>query len=260
MRPETAKGSCADSRTDAPISRAGVCHSFVGPHGGPGTRQSKAQESRREEQKVDSPRRGEDEEPIEVKLVSDTEARRRLRSRLLRVVRSDDRLDKWLFTRHVLIDDSTVSHSRPVLTLGTGVTSKSSSGLPSEFLHEQIRRHLSMHPAESKLAMEDLRRKYPTAKVGREQGGARNEESTYLHLLVCFLELESLSELVGKKKASSLIATKPYYTWVCGKVASDAGTPAEMVSDRRLALPKTKPEDRLFNRRPDRTRAPRQSL
>ena len=137
------------------------------------------------------------------------------------MVKKHDGLRKWLFTRKVLIDDVAFSHSHPILTLSTGIAAKSDLRLLSEFLHEEMHWHLNMHPAELKLAMVDVKSEYPNVKVGREQGGARNEESTYLHLLVCYLELETPSELIGQKRARRVVRVKPYYRWIYRKVASD---------------------------------------
>jgi hypothetical protein len=69
--------------------------------------------------------------------------------------------------------------------------------------------------------MVDLRAKYPKVKVGRKQGGARDEKSTYLHLLVCFLELEVMVKVVGPKKAWRLMLSKPYYKWIYHTVMTD---------------------------------------
>lgn len=69
--------------------------------------------------------------------------------------------------------------------------------------------------------MKDLRNEYPSVKVGRKEGGARDEESTYLHLLVCLLKFEALSELVGRERTVGFVLRKPYYAWIYNKVVSD---------------------------------------
>ncbi len=183
------------------------------------------------------PEGGRIEEPIQVKLASNTESQRDLKRRVLSMVDRHGGLDKWLFTREVMIDDSSSSHSHPILTLGAnGESTRSDMGLLSVFLHEQMHWHVSQNHVGLKLALEDVRRMYPKVKVGREEGGARNEESTYLHLLVCFLEFEALSELVGKKEALNLIVAKPYYRWIYGAVVSDYVALKGVVDERHLSL------------------------
>lgn len=174
---------------------------------------------------------------VRIRVASGSEEQKKYQGRLLKVVKRYGGLNRWLFTREVLIDDSTFSRSHPVLTLGAKSPSvKTNSELLSVFLHEQMHWYLSQHPDELRLAMEDLRKSYPTVKVGREEGGARNEESSYLHLLVCFLEVEALTELLDRRRALGLILKKPYYTWIYRMVASDHSRLKKLIERRGLSI------------------------
>lgn len=174
---------------------------------------------------------------VRIKIASGSEEQKKYRDRLLKVINRYGGLNRWLFTRQVLIDNSTFSHSHPVLTLGAKSPSvKTDSELLSVFLHEQMHWHLSQNPAKLRLAMKDLRGAYPRVKVGREEGGARNEESTYLHLLVCLLEVEALTELLGRRRAFDLILKKPYYAWIYRTVASDYSSLKGLVERRGLLI------------------------
>jgi hypothetical protein len=191
----------------------------------------------RQDASLDSNRKELDELAVKVTLASGSDAQKRLRTRLFEVVQRYGGLKEWLFTREILIDDSTIPRSHPVLALGTkSVGVRTSLGLLSLFLHEQMHWHLSQHPAELALAMRDLRNTYPEVKVGREEGGARNEESTYLHLLVCHLEAEALSNLIGRKRAFDLILKKPYYHWIYRIVVSDYQRIASVIARHRLSI------------------------
>lgn len=174
---------------------------------------------------------------LRVSLAADTVTQKKVRDRLLAVVRSSGGLEKWLFTDEVLIDDSPTSHSHPVLTIGTGGESvKTDLGLLSVFVHEQIHWHLSLRPDQLRTATNDLKGAYPKVRVGSKEGGARDEESTYLHLLVCFLEFEGMSELIGKEKAAEFILGKPYYTWIYRTVVSDYSNLQSVVERHGLSI------------------------
>lgn len=172
---------------------------------------------------------------LKVRLASGDEPQRRVRRRLFQILGSYKEVSDWFFTNEVLIDDSKDSHSHPVLTIGSaGIGIQTDLGLLSTFIHEQFHWHLSQHPERVKLAIDDLKTRYLHVNVGTENGGARNEESTYLHLLVCFLEAEALSLMVGRKRAMGFILRKPYYFWVYKKVASDHEVLATILARRGL--------------------------
>jgi len=144
-----------------------------------------------------------------------------LRGRLRLVLGKYRGHEAWEFTNDVLIDEGTLSHSHPVLTIGaksSGV--RTDGGLLSVYLHEQIHWFLSQHPVELGRAILDLKTRYPNAKVGAEEGGARDEKSTYLHLLVCLLEYDALVGIIGGR-ARHLLESKPYYEWIYRTVLSD---------------------------------------
>ena len=54
---------------------------------------------------------------------------------------------------------------------------------------------------------------------GRE--GARSEFSTYLHLIVCWLEVDAMVQIAGEKQALENLMKKNHYTWIYKKVFED---------------------------------------
>jgi len=133
-----------------------------------------------------------------------------------------DGLQKWKFTNIVVIDDSAISHSHPVLTIGTGTQgAKTETGLLATYLHEQIHWFLSRHPVRLRRAIGALKISYPRVIVGRKEGGARDEKSTYLHLLVCTLEYDALRAIIGEIPAMKIISSKQYYRWIYVTVLRD---------------------------------------
>lgn len=53
--------------------------------------------------------------------------------------------------------------------------------------------------------------------------GARDERSTYLHLVVCPLELAALTEVIGAERAEAAVRLAPVYTWIYQHVLASPG-------------------------------------
>lgn len=165
---------------------------------------------------------------VRIRLSSGSESERALRGRLRLVLRKHGGHGAWEFTDDILIDEGRISHSHPVLTIGTKSSGvRTDGGLLSVYLHEQIHWFLSRHPARLGRAISDLKARYPNIKVGTKEGGARDEKSTYLHLLVCLLEYDALVHLIGGR-AKHLVKSKPYYEWIYQTVLSDYCTIKEV--------------------------------
>jgi hypothetical protein len=62
---------------------------------------------------------------------------------------------------------------------------------------------------------------YPQVRVGTKEGGARDEKSKYLHLLVCTLEYDALRSIMSKASSTRLLSSKPYYEWIYKIVVHD---------------------------------------
>lgn len=156
---------------------------------------------------------------IEVTLANDTEGERRTRAQLLRLVEEYD-VGPWLYTMRVRIDETQIPHSHPVLTLHTRHLGDD-LGLLSAFLHEQFHWLEEGETLEAfRAAMADYERIYPEVPDA-EDGGARDRESTYRHLLVCDLELQAMTRLVGPDRARDLLASVTHYEWIYERVLTD---------------------------------------
>ncbi len=57
-----------------------------------------------------------------------------------------------------------------------------------------------MHPRAVAAAIAELRAIYPKLAVGGLDGG-NDEESSYLHLIVCFVEYQKMKALIGSEPA-----------------------------------------------------------
>lgn len=152
---------------------------------------------------------------IEITLKSDTERERQTRGQLQRLLNTYD-LSNWLFTRKVLIDGgfNVIPHSHPVLTLNSRHL-KDDELLLSTFVHEQLHWYISSSREETDAAYNELRTMFPRVPVGFPEG-ANNEESTYKHILVCFLEYQAIKGLLGELRSKQVMQfwATDHYTWI----------------------------------------------
>ena len=136
----------------------------------------------------------------------------------LRQALSKFEVSKWIHTRRVHIDERAIPHSHPVLTLHTRHNGDE-NGLLATFLHEQFH-WLEAGNAHFRSAMDAFAKTYPDAP-SRGPEGARDLESTYRHLLVCDLELQVMTHLVGPEAARRTLSANRHYTWIYDRVLND---------------------------------------
>lgn len=145
----------------------------------------------------------------------------------------------WAFTKRVVIDEESIPHSHPTLTLSPPVILREPAGLLSMYLHEQIHWQLVAHRWKVLRATRALRRAFPAVPT-RQDGGAKNKRSTYLHLLVNWLEVESLRRVAGDDAAERLLgatADGPVYGWVYRQVRDRGDEIGAIVRDVGLLGP-----------------------
>jgi hypothetical protein len=176
-----------------------------------------------------APARAQDK--LEISLKNNSESESRTREELQKLLQEYD-LSKWLFTRKILIEDKVIPHSHPVLTLSTR---GEGDALLATFVHEQIHWFLVEHSERTEKAKAELRAMYPKVPVGPPDG-ARNEGSTYLHLIVNYLEYEAMTELIGEAKARKLLEGKGYYKWIYKTVLADTGRIKDVVERNKLKI------------------------
>ena len=172
---------------------------------------------------------------IEIKLRNDTESERQTKTQLERLLNSYD-LSKYTFTRQVVIDEHSIPHSHPVLTLHTRHL-KSDDQLLSTYVHEQLHWYLAAHDNQTRAAEAELRKLYPKVPVGYPDG-AQDEESTYLHLIDCYLEMQADRRLMGQQRAADVMKfwAGDHYRWVYKTVVQDETQIAEIVKREALEL------------------------
>ena len=174
-------------------------------------------------------------ESVEITLRNNTEAERQTRTQLKKLLAEYD-LHGYTFTRHVVIDEHAIPHSHPVLTLHTRHLG-SDDQLLSTYVHEQLHWYLTAHESATRAAEAALRKIYPKVPVGYPDG-ANDEESTYLHLIVCYLELQADRRLMGPERSTAVINfwAGDHYRWVYKTVLQDEMRIGKIVQNEDLMI------------------------
>lgn len=136
------------------------------------------------------------------------------------------------FTRQIAIEERSINHAFPVLTLNVRFADAEDDLLAS-YVHEQLHWHLRDRAAEMQRAVAALRRAYPSVPVGLPEG-AETEYSTYGHLIDCYLESQMVRRLIGPERTAAAIARKGHYTWIYETIRRDEPQIAALVRDLRL--------------------------
>lgn len=175
-------------------------------------------------------------EQFEIILVHDSTAEREVKSKLSSLLQKYN-LRKWIFTRKMQIDENAIPHSHPVLTLSTG-SRHDDATLLADFIHEQSHWFEDAHTKEIREAVEEFERLYPNLPTAPPDG-ARGRFSTYMHLVVCYWELEGLSEVMGKEIARQTIerTASHHYRAVYRQVLDDTVRIRNVVAKHQLIIP-----------------------
>jgi hypothetical protein len=155
---------------------------------------------------------------------------------LLSALRRRHDLARFEFTRHVQIVPAGPTHSHPILTLGTRFA-ETEDLLLSTYLHEQMHWYLWRlgGPDHDPVApfFDELVRRYPRAPT-RLPDGARSYEQTYVHLVVCWLEVAAMIELIGRERAHAIADTQWGYRWIYRTVIEDAEPLRQLLTEHGI--------------------------
>ncbi len=164
---------------------------------------------------------GQDIENLKIRLIHNSATEVQARDQLTRLLNEyQPDIERWIYTDEIIIDDSTyIPHSHPVLTINTRYLDNDLRQL-STFVHEQFHWLEEERSEQRELAITDFKKVYPDVPA-RGGMGARSVYSTYLHLVVCDLEYQAMTKLLGEDKARDLLADKSYYRWIYDQVLND---------------------------------------
>lgn len=173
--------------------------------------------------------------PIAIQLEHGSAAEQRTKEQLERILSSYD-LSRYTFTHQIVIDEKAIPHSHPVLTLHTRHLD-SDDLLLSTYIHEQLHWYLDAHHANTEAAENELRNLYPKVPVGYPEG-AQDEESTYLHLIDCYLEMKVDRRLMGAARAMKVgrFWSGDHYRWVYKSVIQDEKRISGIIEKHQLEI------------------------
>jgi hypothetical protein len=175
------------------------------------------------------------EDPVKVELKHGSTRELQTKAQLERLLASYD-LHRYTFTHEVVIDEDAIPHSNPVLTLHTRHLD-SDDQLLSTYVHEQLHWYLEAHGKQTESAEAELRKIYPKVPVGSPDG-ARDEESTYLHLVDCYLEMQADRQLLGADRTAELMKfwAGDHYRWVYKTVIQDEAAIRDVIEREHLEI------------------------
>ena len=137
-------------------------------------------------------------------------------------LRAKYNLSDFEYCKLVSITPLKIPYSHPEIVLNTFIHGE--LALLSSYLHEQMHWYLTWYshakPDGWESLREELKRRYPDVPpaIG---GGARDEDSTYLHLIINWLEVETVNHFVRRDEAENHVKNLPYYHWIYETVLTD---------------------------------------
>jgi hypothetical protein len=131
-------------------------------------------------------------------------------------------LVRFEYCKQVRIAPTEIPYSHPSITLNTWV--HDDLGLLSMVLHEQMHWYVTWYShartPQWRSLFEQLRERYPSVPAG-EAGGGNDEFSTYLHLLVNWLEIEAVSQFIDRDRVLNHVRALQFYRWIYQTVTDD---------------------------------------
>lgn len=151
---------------------------------------------------------------VEIDLTEARRAAEQVRG-LLDKLRSEHDLRPFEYTTRVRIAPGEVPHSHPVLTLNTML--RAEHALLSTYLHEQMHWYVTWysyaHTERWHVVRRELEARYPAIPTVFPEG-AHTAASSYLHLIVNWLEIEATSALLGREAAVEVASGNFVYSGI----------------------------------------------
>ena len=174
---------------------------------------------------------------MEIRCDADTATEREIADELASQLETFD-LSPWQWTDSVVIREDAIPHSHPVLTLGTF---NRGPFLLSSYVHEQLHWYaLERMKLLETIFETDLLTMFPDVPVDLPDGGA-SADSTYLHLFVCWWEVDALRQLLGEERAGKvlevMIENGGAYRWVYRTIRDRYGELGRLFERHGLASP-----------------------
>lgn len=170
---------------------------------------------------------------FDIRLKNNTGRERAAADQLRRLLDAHD-VSPYVVTYSVMIDEYDAPHSHPILTINAVYLEDDNSAL-SIFLHEQLHWLGMILEPNMQAALADLKELYPTVPNGTN-GGARDDYSTYAHLIVGMQEFLAMKSLVGEGEAIRVLRRKPNYRWVYDQVLKNHEALSAIIQKHQLLM------------------------
>lgn len=173
-------------------------------------------------------------EPFQISLKNNSATELATKKRLEYTI-SKYNIDKYIYTKTVVLEDSMIPHSHPILTINTADTTD--ENLISTFLHEQMHWFILSKNEQTKKVVTELKKEFPNAKINFPDGSG-DEQSTYEHLIVCYYEYQALKELCGQEKADKVMTYLKgrLYKWIYATMLENEEKIKRILINHQLTL------------------------
>ncbi len=168
---------------------------------------------------------------FDIRLANNSPREKAAEKQLKRLLDTYD-VSPFVFTYSIKIDQDDAPHSHPILTLNDYFIEDDASAL-STFIHEQLHWFGIAFEPQVNAAIKDLKTLYPKVPSGR-RGGARDDYSTYVHLVVGLQEYYASASLFGKDEARRVLLGKTWYTWIYREVVENEEELAKLLRKHDL--------------------------
>ena len=143
---------------------------------------------------------------LNIRLEHNSAGEQKRKEQLERLAQEYD-LSKYTITRDIVIDQTAINHSAPVLTQNLRFLDNDDRAL-SAYVHEQAHWLLmERHRGEAREMFPELKQMYPNLPFAPPDGDG-NEATSYVHLVVLMLEWQALEDLIGADRARAVMEFK----------------------------------------------------
>jgi hypothetical protein len=159
----------------------------------------------------------------------------------LRAVLTEHDLRPWMFTDLAIVDGDVLgAFSHPLTFSPTLLVGRPNLALTT-FLHEQL--HWLEEPGFDTATTEASQR-WPNPPP--PPAGCRDAESTWLHMSICALEYQSLSEILGADTAATELDQHKSYEWIYAQILQDPAWFSSFLLRHGLRVPDERPIARRY--------------
>jgi|HubBroStandDraft_1064217.scaffolds.fasta_scaffold00704_16 hypothetical protein len=159
----------------------------------------------------------------------------------LRAILAQHDLRRWMNTDLVLVNEEIRGGVSHPLMISPDLLLRRPACALTTFLHEQVH---WLHGPGFDAATTEARERWPDPPP--LPAGGHDAESSWLHISVCALEYQSLSEILGPAAATAELGQHQIYSWMYEKILSDPGWSADFLRRHGLRIPEQPPVPRRY--------------